>query len=115
MPTVELTFDQVVHAVRELPASDRRRLLNEVFSRPETTEVRVAAKRLRKKHQADPKQRKRMSDLLAKGNAGTLTADESRELDALVADFERRTVALAEELAESFGMVVPRVESESTS
>jgi len=81
MATVELTFDQVMQAVRALPDRDRRRLLNEVAA----------------------KQHKRMSELLAKGNAGTLTADESRELDQLVADFERRTAAMAEELAASCG------------
>jgi hypothetical protein len=36
-----------------------------------------------------------MSELLAKGNNGTLTAEESRELDALVDQFERKTLDMA--------------------
>jgi hypothetical protein len=44
------------------------------------------------------RQRKRMSELLAKGNNGTLTAEESRELDALVDQFEHEPLKLAREL-----------------
>ena len=35
MPTIQLTFEQVAEAVRQLPESDRRRLLNEVSPRPD--------------------------------------------------------------------------------
>ena len=56
-----------------------------------------------------------MSELLAKGSAGELTAEESRELDQLVDDFERRTVAMAEELAAGFGIAVPPTGSEAKS
>jgi hypothetical protein len=42
-----------------------------------------------------------MSELLAKGNDGTLTAKESRELDALVDQFERKTLDMARQLTPS--------------
>ena len=44
------------------------------------------------------RQRKRLTDLLAKGNDGTLTAEESQELDTLVDQFERQTLAMASAL-----------------
>ena len=107
MPSIQLTFEQVVEAVRQLPEGDRRRLLSVVSSRPSPAAVRAAANQLRKKHQARPRQQRRMSELLAKGSNGALTADESCELDQLVEDFERRTVAMADELAATFGIAAP--------
>ncbi|MCY2988779.1 MAG: hypothetical protein NTY19_13050 [Planctomycetota bacterium] len=59
------------------------------------------------RYQAKPPQRKRLSALLAKGSEGTLSVQESGELDQLVEDFERRNVALAEELAATCGITVP--------
>jgi hypothetical protein len=115
IPTIQLTFEQVAEAVRQLPESDRQRLLNEVSPRPDPQALREATDRLRKKYRAKPRQQKRMSELLAKGSAGELTAEESCELDQLVEDFERRTVAMAEELAAGFGIVVPQPESEAHS
>jgi hypothetical protein len=112
MPTIQLTFEQVVEAVRQLPEGDRRRLLREVTSPPNPKTVHAAAQRLRKKYQAKPKRQQRMSELLAKGNAGTLTAEEGLELDRLVEDFERRAVAMAEELAATYGVLVPQAGSE---
>jgi hypothetical protein len=47
------------------------------------------------------RQRKRLSELLAKGNEGALTAEESRELDTLVDQFEDNTLKLARELVRS--------------
>jgi hypothetical protein len=110
MPTIQLTYEQVVEAVRQLPAGERRRLLSEVTMRPDPKVLQARTARLRKKYQAKPKQQKRMSELLAKGGAGTLTAAESRELDQLVEDYERRTVAMAEELAAMYGMAAPPIE-----
>jgi hypothetical protein len=115
MPTIQLTFEQVAEAVRQLPESDRRRLLDEVNPRPSPELLRAATERLRRKYRAKPRQQKRMSDLLAKGSAGTLTVEENRELDQLVEDFERRTVAMAEELAGGFGIVVPHTSIETNS
>ncbi len=114
MPTIQLTFEQVAEAVRQLPEGDRRRLLSEIGPRPDPETLRAAANQLRKKYQAKPPQRKRLSALLAKGGAGTLSIQESGELDQLVEDFERRNVALAEELAAAYGIAVPQVGSEST-
>ena len=114
MPTVQLTFEQVAEAVRQLPEGDRQRLLSEVSLRPNPERLRAAARRLRKKYQAKPKQQKRMSELLAKGNAGTLTIEENRELDQLVEDYERRTAAMADELAAACGITLAPSEGSST-
>jgi hypothetical protein len=46
-------------------------------------------------------QRKRLSELLAQGNDGTLTAEESRALNTLVAQFERRALDMARQLTRS--------------
>lgn len=108
MPTIQLTFEQMVDAVRQLPERDRRRLLSEVAPQSDPERLRETASRLRKKYQASPRKQKRMSDLLAKGSAGELTPQESRELEQLVDDFERRTVAMTEELAASYGIAAPR-------
>ena len=54
-----------------------------------------AARRLRGTFRMPARQRKRMSALLAKGNDGTLTAEESQELNALVDQFERQTLDMA--------------------
>lgn len=112
MPTIQLTFEQVVEAVRQLPERDRGRLLREVSPQADPQGLHAAASRLRKKYQASPKKRRRISDLLAKGSAGELTAKESRELDQLVDDFERRTVAMAEELAATCGIAPSRTRRE---
>jgi hypothetical protein len=113
MPTIQLTFDQVVEAVRQLPEGDRRRLLSAVGLPPKGERPRAVAGRLRKKYQAKPKQQKRMSEPLVKGSAGTLTAEENRELNLLVEDYERRTVEMANGLAATFGIVDRPVESRS--
>jgi hypothetical protein len=42
-----------------------------------------------------------MSELLAKGNDGTLTDQESQELDALVDQFEQKTLAMTRALTRS--------------
>ena len=47
------------------------------------------------------RQRKRMSELLAKGNNGTLTDQESQELDVLVDQFEQKTLAMTRALTRS--------------
>jgi len=44
------------------------------------------------------RQRKRLSALLAKGNDGTLTDQESQELDVLVDQFEPQTLAMTRAL-----------------
>ncbi|HPM79778.1 MAG TPA: hypothetical protein PLF81_03735 [Candidatus Anammoximicrobium sp.] len=113
MPTIQLTFEQVAEAVRQLPEGDRQRLLSEANLRPHPERLRAAAGQLRKKYQAKPKQQKRMSELLAKGNAGTLTPEESRELDQLVEDYGRRTAAMADELAAACGITLAPLESRS--
>ncbi|HVC92345.1 MAG TPA: hypothetical protein VND64_01580 [Pirellulales bacterium] len=99
MATVDLTLSQIIDAVRQLPAAQRERLLKEIVGLPEPDTARRAAQRIRGTYRLPTAQRRRMSELLVKGNAGTLTAVESDELDHLVDEFERKTLEMAESLA----------------
>jgi len=95
MATVELTLEQLRDAIIQLPEPQRRQLLEELKRLPSAGEAREAARRMRGTFRMPARRRKRMADLLAKGNDGTLTAEESRELDALVDQFERQTLDMA--------------------
>jgi hypothetical protein len=101
MATVELTLEQLRDAIIQLSKPQRRKLLEEIERIPTAEEAREAARRVRDTFRMNARQQKRMAELLAKGNEGTLTAEESRELDALVDQFERKTLAMARELARS--------------
>ena len=95
MATVELTLEQLRDAIIQLPEPQRRQLLEDLQRLPAPEEARAAAQRVRGTFRMPARQRKRMSELLAKGNNGPLTAEESRELDALVDQFERKTLDMA--------------------
>ena len=95
MATVELTLEQWRDAIIQLPEPQRRQLLEDLQRLPATEEARAAAQRVRGMFRMPARRRKRMSALLAKGNNSTLTAEESRELDALVDQFERKTLDMA--------------------
>ncbi len=101
MATVELTLEQLRDAIIQLPEPQRRKLLEDIKRLPTTEEARAAAQRVRGMFRMPARQRKRLSALLAKGNNGTLTAEESRELDTLVDQFERKTLDMACELTRS--------------
>jgi hypothetical protein len=95
MATVELTLEQLRDAILQLPEPQRRQLLEELKRLPSAGEAREAARRMRSTFRMPARQRKRMAALLAKGNDGTLTAEESRELGSLVDHFEPKTLAMA--------------------
>lgn len=99
MATAELTLEQLRDAIVQLPKPQRRKLFAEVERISPAEEVREAARRIRGTFRLNAHQRERMSELLAKGSEGTLTAKESRELDALVDQFEHKTLDMARELA----------------
>ena len=101
MATVELTFEQLRDAIIQLPEPQRRQLLEDIQRLPAPEQARAAAQRVRGTFRMPARQRKRMSALLAKGNNGTLTAEESRELDALVDQFEQKTLAMTRALTRS--------------
>ena len=101
MATVELTLEQLRDALIQLPEPQRRKLLEDIQRLPTTEEARAAAQCVGGTFRMPARQRKRMSALLAKGNNGTLTTEESRELDALVDQFERKTLDMACELTRS--------------
>lgn len=98
MATVELTLEQLRKAIVQLPKPQRRKLLAEIERTPTADEARAGARRLRDTFRMTARQHERMVELLAKGNEGTLTTKESRELDALVDQFEHKTLAMAREL-----------------
>jgi hypothetical protein len=98
MATVELTLEQLRDALLQLPAPQRRKLVEDITRLCTADEARAAAQRVRGTFRMSARQRQRMSTLLAKGNAGTLSAEESQELDALVEQFERKTLAMASAL-----------------
>lgn len=99
MAIVELTREQLCGAVRQLPERERIELIAELLSEtngfPQGDEARKLFKRLRGKYRMSPKDERRTSQLLAKGNEGTLTAKERRELDALLDESQERTLQLA--------------------
>lgn len=99
MATVELTLDQLREAIVQLPKLQRQKLLADIARTPTPNEAREKARRVRSTFRMSARQRKRMATLLAKGNEGTLTTEESRELDVLVDQFEGKTLAMARELA----------------
>jgi hypothetical protein len=99
MATVELTLEQLRNAIVQLPKPQRRKLFAEVERISPAEEVREAARRIRDTFHLNAHQRERMAELLTKGSEGTLTAKESRELDALVDQFEHKTLDMARELA----------------
>jgi hypothetical protein len=101
MATVELTLEQLRNALIQLPEPQRRQLLEDINRLPSAEEARATAPRVRGTFRMPAGQRKRMSALLAKGNDGTLTAEESRELDVLVDQFERKTLDMARALTRS--------------
>ncbi len=101
MATVELTLEQLRDAIVQLPKPQRRKLLEEIERIPTAEEAREAARPMRGMFRMNTRQRKRMAELLAKGNEGMLIAEESRELDALVDQFERKTLEMARELGRS--------------
>ena len=98
MATVELTLEQLREAIVQLPTLQRRKLLAEIERTPTADEARKEARQLRNTFRMTVRQRERMAELLAKGNENTLTAEESRELDALVDQFEHKTLAMARDL-----------------
>ena len=101
MATVELTLEQLRDALLQLPESQRQQLLADLTRLCAAEEARAAAQRVRGTFRMPARQRKRMSELLAKGNDGTLTDQESQELDALVDQFEQQTLAMTRALTRS--------------
>jgi hypothetical protein len=101
MATVELSVEQLREAIIQLPEPQRRQLLKDLKRIPAAREARAASRQLRGTFRMNPRQRKRLSELLAKGNDGTLTAAESREVDTLVDQFESKTLEFARQLAKT--------------
>jgi ribosome recycling factor len=101
MATVELTVEQLRDAILQLPGEKRRQLLKQIERLPSADEARAAVRQVRGNFRLNAKQRKRMAELLAKGNDGALTLNESRELDELVDQFERKTLEMAQAPARS--------------
>src|SRR5262245_23575284 len=101
MATVELTLEQLREALLQLSESQRQQLLADITHLSTAEETRAAAQRVRGTFRMPARQRKRMAELLAKGNDGTLTDQESQELDALVDQFAQKTLAMTQALTRS--------------
>ncbi len=98
MATVELTLEQLRDAIVQLPNPQRQKLLAEIARTPTPNKAREKARLLRPTFRMPARQRERMEELLAKGNEGTLSSEENRELDALVDQFEDKAFAMAREI-----------------
>lgn len=93
MATVDLTLEQILGAVEQLSAADKRRLQRELARRESPDQAPLSAKRMSRL------KARKMSKLLLKANAGALTSVEDNELNALVDEFESLTLASAEAMA----------------
>jgi uncharacterized protein (TIGR03067 family) len=101
MANAEPTLEQILETVRQLPEPQRQRLLKEIEALPRPANALAAARRLRAEHRMEKQQRQRISKLLAKGNAGLLSAEEKTELNCLVDEFEKKTLELAQALVQA--------------
>lgn len=97
MATVDLTLEQILGAVEQLSPAERTRLQREMTRLESSTEPARSATRMPRR------KTKRLSELLLKGNSGTLTSDEDVELNALVDEFESLTLANAEAMVRDRG------------
>jgi hypothetical protein len=95
LASVDLTPEQILDAARQLSEPDRKQLVRALQQLPTAQQARARARQLRPGYRLPEKQRERLSELLAKGNAGALSAAESAELDGLVEAFEKKTHELA--------------------
>lgn len=103
MPTalVELSEEQLFDAIALLPPTKRSRLLKRLAQLPSAEESLEVADTVRPKFRASETQRVRLTDLLDKQREGELTTKERRELAALVDDFERRALGMAQAVIRS--------------
>ncbi len=98
MDTVAPSFHQILETVKQLPAGQRQKLVDEIQNLPPSRPSPATIRRVRAALRMGPKKRKRMSILLQKGNAGTLSVLEKKELNQLVEEFEQKTLEMAQEL-----------------
>jgi hypothetical protein len=96
MANANAAFDQILETVRQLPESQRRKLMRKIESLPQPVNAKASAQRLRNDFRMDERQRERMTILLSKGREGSLTAEEKAELKRTIAEFEKKTLALAQ-------------------
>lgn len=97
MATVNLTLEQILGAVEQLSPRERKQLQREMTRLQSLAEPGRPATRMSRR------KTKRLSELLLKGNSGTLTSNEDVELNALVDEFESLTLVNAEALAHNRG------------
>jgi hypothetical protein len=115
MATVDLTLDQIVAAVRQLPEGQRRALLLDIENETIPEQALLAARRFRDRFSLGEKKRKRMSTLLARSNAGVISPSERKELDRLVDEFEQKTLELAQAITGTVNSSHPKRRSRAHS
>ena len=94
-----LNVKQVIHAARQLSQAERRMVIADLQKAPSREEVQKPFRRLRGKHRMPGAKQTRMSKLLAKANEGSISVEESQELDRLVQEYEERTLELVQEVS----------------
>jgi hypothetical protein len=101
MPLIELSLEQILEAVIQLPRQQRDQLVADIQKFPQGEQAREAFADLRSKFTMPAKKQQRISLLQSKANEGTLTAKEQADLDQLVVECEQRTLDLAHAVARS--------------
>ena len=108
MAIVELTIEQLFEAARQLPLPQRKKLIKQLEHLPAPARARRITRSLRGEYRMSTPDRKRLSELLLKGNSGTLGSRESKELERLAAEFEQRTLDLAQATARNLSSTTDR-------
>ena len=108
MAIVELTTEQLFEAVRQLPLPQRKKLIQQLEHMPTPAKARRISRSLRGEYRMSTPDRKRLSELLLKGNSGSLSSRESKELERLAVEFEQRTLEMAQATARNVSSTTGR-------
>lgn len=98
-----MTVQEVLDAARQLTPEQRERVIDELQRMATRDEAIKAAGRLRHKFKLSAAEQKRLSSLLQKNAEGLLSPEEQSELEKSIDEYERRSLAMAEELVRTVG------------
>jgi hypothetical protein len=102
MPGTDLSDDEILEAVRRLPARQRNSLLQDLAQTPSRAKALKVARRLGPRFRMATVEQRKLSDLLRKGNAEGLSEAERVELDGLVEKVLEKREELAKAVEEEF-------------
>lgn len=100
MPTIDLTLKQLIEATQQLSPAELRQFMSELSRERFARHADERTLRAAVKYQLPAGKQKRLSRLLQKGNADTLTPEEDAELKSLLDEVEHRSLEKAEALYE---------------